>query len=328
MRIAVLGGGAWGTAIALVAASRHEVGLFVRDPVQAEALRQGRENKRYLPGFLLPENVQASADLAEILGPGPQLIVIATPTNAMRSAMQAMAGGGTAAPLVWLCKGFERDTGFLAHQIAAQELGGHPAGPLSGPSFAQEVAAGQPTALTVAGSEPLCEVVTAAFHAGALRVYATDDVTGVEVGGAVKNVMAIATGIADALRLGNNARAALITRGLAEITRLGVALGARAETFMGLTGVGDLLLTCTGELSRNRQVGLRLGQGVPLARALSELGHVAEGVWSAPEVARRAEEVGVEMPITRAVCAVLADRLTPQAALEQLLARDPRREDE
>jgi glycerol-3-phosphate dehydrogenase (NAD(P)+) len=174
----------------------------------------------------------------------------------------------------------------------------------------------------------LCDVVTVVFHAGALRVYATDDVTGVEVGGAVKNVMAIATGIADALQLGNNARAALITRGLAEMTRLGVALGARTETFMGLTGVGDLLLTCTGELSRNRQVGLRLGEGVTLARALSELGHVAEGVWSAPEVARRAAEVGVEMPITRAVCAVLADRLTPQAALEQLLARDPRREGE
>jgi len=328
MRIAVLGGGAWGTAIALVAASRHEVDLYVRDPVQADALRNARENKQYLASFRLPENVRASAELVGVLDAAPHLILIATPTSGLRATMQALARFGASAPLAWLCKGFERDTGLLGHQIAAQELGAHPAGPLSGPSFAQEVAAGQPTALTVAGSGALCDVVTAAFHAGAVRVYATDDVTGVEVGGAVKNVMAIATGIADALHLGNNARAALITRGLAEITRLGIALGARAETFMGLTGVGDLLLTCTGELSRNRQVGLRLGQGISLARVLAELGHVAEGVWSAPEVARRARELGVEMPITEVVCAVLADRLTPQAALEQLLARDPRREDE
>jgi len=328
MRIAVLGGGAWGTAIALVAASRHEVDLFVRDPVQADAVRNAHENTQYLAGFRLPENVRASAELAGVLGAAPQLILIATPTSGLRATMQALARFGASAPVAWLCKGFERDTGLLGHQIAAQELGALPAGPLSGPSFAQEVAAGQPTALTVAGSGAVCDVVTAAFHAGAVRVYATDDVTGVEVGGAVKNVMAIATGIADALHLGNNARAALITRGLAEITRLGIALGARAETFMGLTGVGDLLLTCTGELSRNRQVGLRLGQGISLARVLAELGHVAEGVWSAPEVARRARELGVEMPITEVVCAVLADRLTPQAALEQLLARDPRREDE
>jgi glycerol-3-phosphate dehydrogenase (NAD(P)+) len=325
MRLAVLGGGAWGTAIALVAANRHEVGLFVRDRAQAEAVRGG-ENKRYLPGFLLPGSVVVDSNLAAILAAEPELLVIATPTSGLRATMQELAHVGAPAPVVWLCKGFERDTGLLAHQVAAQELGPRPAGPLSGPSFAQEVAAGQPTALTVAGSGDLCEIVTAAFHTGALRVYATDDVTGVEVGGAVKNVMAIATGIADALRLGNNARAALITRGLAEITRFGVALGARAETFMGLTGVGDLLLTCTGELSRNRQVGLRLGHGVPLERALADIGHVAEGVWTAPEVARRAVQAGVEMPITAAVCAVLAGALTPQAALEKLLARDPRRE--
>ncbi|HUL63823.1 MAG TPA: NAD(P)H-dependent glycerol-3-phosphate dehydrogenase [Burkholderiaceae bacterium] len=328
MRIGVLGGGAWGTAIAFVAANRHEVALFVRDPVQADVLRADRENKRYLPGFRLPEHVRASADLSEVLGADPQLIVVATPTSGLRATLRALPRHGVKAPVVWLCKGFERDTGYLGHQVAAEELGDHQAGPLSGPSFAQEVAAGRPTALTIAGGALLCDIATAAFHAGAVRVYATDDVTGVEVGGAVKNVMAIATGIADALRLGNNARAALITRGLAEMTRLGVALGARAETFMGLTGVGDLLLTCTGDLSRNREVGLRLGQGTPLARALAEIGHVAEGVWSAPEVARRARELGVEMPITQAVCAVLAGHLTPQNALEKLLARDPRREDE
>ncbi|HTT13839.1 MAG TPA: NAD(P)H-dependent glycerol-3-phosphate dehydrogenase [Burkholderiaceae bacterium] len=326
MRIAVLGGGAWGTAMALVAAGRHEVALFVRDPAQAEAVRFERENRRYLPGFRLPAELLASADLSAVLANDPELIVVATPTSGLRAAMRALAQHHVTAPVLWLCKGFERDTGLLGHQIAAQELGAHPAGVLSGPSFAQEVAAGLPTALTVAGSGAVCDIATVAFHAGALRVYATDDLTGVEVGGAVKNVMAIATGIADALQLGNNARAALITRGLAEIIRFGVALGARAETFMGLAGVGDLLLTCTGELSRNRQVGLRLGQGVPLARTLADIGHVAEGVWSAPEVARRAQEAGVDMPITHAVCAVLAGRLSPQAALELLLARDPRRE--
>lgn len=326
MRIAILGGGAWGTAIARIAAGRHEVWLFARDAAQARALNETRENTRYLPGFSLPDAVRASASLAEVLGADPEIIVIATPTSGLRTTMRAVAQSGAGAPVIWLCKGFERDSGLLAHQIAVQELGTRPSGPFSGPSFAQEVAAGLPTALTIAGEAALCDITTEAFHGGALRVYATDDVTGVEVGGAVKNVMAIATGIADALALGNNARAALITRGLAEITRLGVALGARVETFMGLTGLGDLILTCTGELSRNRQVGLRLGEGVPLARALAELGHVAEGVWSAPAVAQRARAAGVEMPITDAVCAVLADHLAPQAALELLLARDPRRE--
>lgn len=326
MRIAVLGAGAWGTTIALAAAERHALWLFARDTDQAQELRTKRENTRYLPGFALPTAVHVTPNVAEALGSQPELAVIATPTSGLRASLRAIATAGLRAPVIWLCKGFERDTGWLAHQVAAAELPGVPAGPLSGPSFAEEVAAGRPTALTVAGPAQVCDIATAAFHTGALRIYATDDVTGVEVGGAVKNVMAIATGIADALGLGNNARAALITRGLAEMTRLGVALGARAETFMGLTGVGDLLLTCTGDLSRNRQVGLRLGKGTPLNEALAALGHVAEGVWSAPEVARRAREAGVDMPITAAVCAVLAGKLTPEAALAALLARDPRRE--
>jgi len=326
MRIAVLGAGAWGTAVAIAAGARHDVWLHARDGDQAAAIQRGRENARYLPGQPLPPGVRVSSEFAEVLGTNPDLIAVATPTSGLRATLRALAGAAARAPLVWLCKGFERDTGLLAHEIAEDELGPHPAGPLSGPSFAQEVAQGLPTALTVAGGESLCEVVTAALHAGALRLYASDDVTGVEVGGAVKNVMAIATGIADALRLGDNARAALITRGLAEVTRLGVALGARTETFMGLTGVGDLILTCTGELSRNRQIGLMLGAGIPLAQALQRVGHVAEGVWTAPEVARRANDAAVEMPITRSVCAVIDGRLTPQAALERLLAREPKRE--
>jgi glycerol-3-phosphate dehydrogenase (NAD(P)+) len=330
-KVAVLGAGAWGTAIACALAPRHAATLWARDAAQAECLRTGRENARYLPGIALPDSLAIESELARAVQfAGDGLLVIATPTGALRETLRALAPLAPRAAIVWLCKGFERDSGKLAHQVVAEELGAtrlrDAAGPLSGPSFAEEVARGLPTALAVAGGAAFCETVTRAFHGGALRIYSTDDLIGVEVGGAVKNVMAIATGIADALGLGNNARAALITRGLAEITRLGVALGARAETFMGLTGVGDLILTCTGELSRNRKMGLMLGRGLPLAQALAELGHVAEGVWSAPAVAARAAQAGVEMPLTQAVCAVLDGRLAPRAALDRLLARDPKRE--
>ncbi|MCS6944328.1 MAG: NAD(P)H-dependent glycerol-3-phosphate dehydrogenase [Sutterellaceae bacterium] len=327
MRIAVLGAGAWGTALAVAAAARHDVRLYARDAAQAAQMQARRENARYLPGVALPTALTVTADLQGAVRDA-ELLVVATPVSGLRSTLAALRATPAHVPVIWLCKGLERGSGWLPHQIAREELGARAAGPLSGPSFAQEVAAGLPTALTVAGEAAFCERVTAAFHGGALRIYSTDDVVGVEVGGAVKNVLAIATGIADALALGQNARAALITRGLAEIVRLGVALGARAETFMGLTGVGDLILTCTGELSRNRQVGLALGRGMRLTEALAALGHVAEGVWTAPAVAARAAALRVEMPITAAVCAVLEQRLTPQAALAQLLAREPRREHE
>jgi glycerol-3-phosphate dehydrogenase (NAD(P)+) len=325
-RVAVLGAGAWGTAAACVLAARHEVLLWARDPAQAQAISAARENARYLPGIALPAALAVTADWSRAAAHAAALVAIATPTAGLRPTLRALHADGGAAPVVWLCKGFEQGTHALAHQIAAQELPGRAAGPLSGPSFAEEVARGLPTALTVAGSPEFCAHATAVFHAGALRIYSTSDVTGVEVGGAVKNVLAIATGIAEALGLGLNARAALIARGLAEIARLGVALGARAETFMGLAGVGDLILTCTGDLSRNRKVGLLLGQGLSLAQALEKIGHVAEGVWSAPAVAHRAAEAGVEMPLTAAVCAVLDGRATPRAALAQLLARDPKAE--
>jgi glycerol-3-phosphate dehydrogenase (NAD(P)+) len=325
MNIAVLGAGAWGTAIACALAPRHAVRLWGRDAAQVEAINAARVNARYLPGQPLPAALTVTADLDHAVE-GAELAVVATPTGALRGILRALALPALI-PLVWLCKGLERDSGMLAHQVVAAELGAaRAAGPLSGPSFADEVARGLPTALTVAGEPAFCALVTRVFHAGALRIYSTDDVVGVEVGGAVKNVLAIATGIADALGLGMNARAALITRGLAEITRLGVALGARAETFTGLTGMGDLILTCTGELSRNRRVGLMLGQGRTLADALAELGHVAEGVWSAPAVGARAAALGVDMPITAAVCAVLDGRITPRDALQRLLAREPKSE--
>ena len=328
MKIAVLGAGAWGTAVACAATARHSVILYARDGTQCAAMRADRENRRYLPGVSLPGQIELSSSFDDALRHARDgLLIIATPTDALRGVLHALRGERCLPPLVWLCKGFEKAGGRLAHEVVREEIGVHvDAGPLSGPSFAQEVARGLPTALTVAGPAGFCDLVTEALHGGALRIYSTDDVVGVEVGGAVKNVLAIATGICDALELGLNARAALITRGLAEMTRLGCALGGRPDTFMGLTGVGDLILTATGDLSRNRRIGLELGRGASKDEAMARLGHVAEGVHSAHAVRGRARAAGVEMPITEAVCAVLDGALSPSQALDRLLAREPKRE--
>ena len=330
MNIAVLGAGAWGTAIASVLSARHSVVLYARNAAQCALLARERVNSRYLPHLALPPALQIKDDFNDAVrhvASHDGLILIATPTDALRSIVHGVHDIAPAAPFVWLCKGFEQSSGQLPHQIVREECGDmRDAGPLSGPSFAIEVARGLPTALTVAGPPPFCERVTAMLHGVPLRIYSTDDVVGVEVGGAVKNVMAIATGISDALELGLNARAALITRGLAEMTRLGIALGARAETFMGLTGLGDLILTATGDLSRNRSVGLALGRGATTASAVADLGHVAEGVRSAHAVLRRARQCEVDMPVTEAVCAVLDGALTPSEALYALLAREPKAE--
>jgi len=327
VNLAVLGAGAWGTALAAALAPRHEVLLWARDSRAAQALAASRRNSRYLPEFELPPALRFTADLAVAVAHARSgLLLIATPTAALRGLLRQLHGRSPLPPLVWLCKGLEQGSAAMAHEIVADELGGHAAGPLSGPSFAQEVARRLPTALVVAGHDDFCRLVTDTLHDPVLRIYSTGDVVGVEVGGAVKNVLAIATGICDALALGHNARAALITRGLAEVSRFGVALGALPATFMGLTGIGDLILTCTGELSRNRQVGLLLGRGMALAAALERVGHVAEGVWSAPAVASRAEALGVQMPLTEAVCTVLDGTASPRQALERLLARDPKRE--
>ena len=325
MNVTILGAGAWGTALAVAAAPRHALLLWARDAQQARAIQVARENTRYLPGAVLPAALSIDADLSRALAHGEHgLFIIATPMSALREMLAALPKG---ARVLWLCKGFEAVTGALGHEIAAATRPDLHAGVLSGPSFAQEVARAQPTALVAASSEAaLAEDAAAVFHSETLRIYTSADPIGVEIGGAVKNVMAIATGIADGMALGLNARAALITRGLAEMTRLGMALGARAETFMGLSGLGDLVLTATGDLSRNRQVGLRLAQGAPLAQILAQLGHVAEGVFSAPVVLQRARAAGVEMPITQAVAAVLDGSLTPRAALEALMARDARAE--
>jgi glycerol-3-phosphate dehydrogenase (NAD(P)+) len=329
MNIAVLGAGAWGTAIAVTLAARHSVVLYARSVDQCERLARDRVNERYLPPVPIPESLQITSDLREAVGHASinGLTLIATPTDALRSIVRDAQSAAPKTPVVWLCKGFERSTGLLPHQIVHDECGVlEDAGPLSGPSFALEVARGLPAALTVAGAPAFCERVTDAMHSAALRIYSTDDVIGVEVGGAVKNVLAIATGISDALNLGLNARAALITRGLAEMTRFGIALGGRAETFMGLTGIGDLILTATGDLSRNRKVGLAIGRGTAAATAVATSGHVVEGVCSAHAVLAAARRLKIDMPITEAVCAVLDGALTAAEGLHALLAREPKAE--
>jgi len=290
-------------------------------------MQKTRRNDRYLPGRAFDPALRVTSDLQEALEHASDgLLFVAVPIASLRGLLGQLRQHAFAGPCIWLCKGLEPTTGLLAHQIVAEELPHNSAGPLSGPSFAEEVAQGLPTALVVAGTEELCQRVTHAVHGGNLRIYSTDDVVGVEVGGAVKNVMAIATGIADALHLGHNARAALITRGLTETRRFGLALGARSETFTGLTGLGDLILTATGDPSRNRRIGLALGNGVALTDALAGLGHVAEGVWSAPAIVARARALQIEMPISQAVCAVLEGAISPRDAVERLLSRDPRAE--
>ncbi|MDH5535812.1 MAG: NAD(P)-dependent glycerol-3-phosphate dehydrogenase [Betaproteobacteria bacterium] len=327
MKIAVLGAGAWGTAVAILLAERHDVALWARDAAQCAAMRAARRNERYLSGFTLPGAIQITDDLANAVS-GCGIALVAVTTAGLRETLRRCRETRAEAPVIWLCKGFEREQAKLPHQVCAEELGADArCGVLSGPSFAEEVARGQPTAVTLASTDAaLAREATRELHGTALRVYSSTDVIGVEVAGAVKNVMAIAAGICDGLRLGNNARAALITRGLAEITRLGVALGGRTETFMGLAGAGDLILTCTGELSRNRRVGLKLAQGTPLAEILAHLGHVAEGVYTAHEVARLARSRNVDMPITRAVCRVLAEPAAAPVAVKELLEREPKSE--
>jgi glycerol-3-phosphate dehydrogenase (NAD(P)+) len=337
-RITVLGAGAWGTAVAIALAARHDVLLWGRNAEAMDLIAQARDNRAYLPGFALPPALGVTADLHAGLGhvspsdgDGAPLLIAACPVAGLRPLLEQLKTMSASMPIpnvVWLCKGFENGTGLLPHQVVRAVLGDGVAGAvLSGPSFAQEVARGLPCALTAASdSQALRDTVVALVHGGNIRVYSSDDLVGVEVGGAVKNVLAIATGAADGLGLGLNARAALITRGLAEITRLGVALGGNLSTFMGLTGMGDLILTCTGDLSRNRRVGLELARGKRLDAIVAELGHVAEGVPCARAVRELAARLGVDMPITNAVAGVLFDGDDPRAMVAQLLARDPRGE--
>jgi len=337
MKVTLLGAGSWGTAMAAQAA-RHladaEVCLWSRSPEQLDAIRQAGENKDYLPGTVLPKSLQFEPHFDKAIErlSSDDLLVIATPMSGLSDTIaKVLLLAKHPLNIVWLCKGLEPATALLPHQVVERQDRlhnhglQHSYGALSGPSFAREVGEGMPCALTIASkSTALCEVVQTAFHHGNMRIYASDDLIGVELGGAIKNVLAIAAGIGDGLDLGLNARAAVLTRGLAEMMRLVKVAGGRPETCMGLTGVGDLILTATGDLSRNRRVGLLLAAGKPLPEILNDLGHVAEGVLCASAVGNLAARLGVEMPITAMMGEVLAGKLSPAEAVTKLMGRDPK----
>ncbi len=327
MKLAILGAGAWGTALAISLAGRHPSTLWGRNPAVMADMRAARTNARYLPNHVLPPPLAVTADLAEAVSDA-ELALLAVPVAGLRETLQALVRCRPKMPLVWACKGFDPESGFLPHQIVAETVpAGTHSGVLSGPSFAEEVASGLPAAVTLASLHPGFARDTArALHGHRLRLYSSTDLVGVEIAGALKNVIAIAAGLSDELGLGLNARAALVTRGLAEIARLGVALGGRSETFMGLSGLGDLVLTCTGALSRNYRVGQGLARGNGLSDVLDSLGHVAEGVTSAASAAALARHHQVEMPITEAVRAVLEGTVSVHEAVELLLSREPRSE--
>ena len=309
MKISLLGAGAWGTAFAILFAnSGHSVKLWCRNQQLAQQMQNQRINNKLLPDFILPKNIAVTANFDDLFVDNfADLILIATPTAALRSNLELIKSKiATQIPILWACKGFETQSSLLPHQIVSEifDNPNYPMAVLSGPSFAQEVAQSQPTAVSLAANDiNLAQNLANALHSENFRIYSNDDLIGVEVGGACKNVLAIATGICDGLNFKFNTRAALITRGLAEIARLGVTMGGKHQTFLGLSGIGDILLTCTGDLSRNRQVGLQLAQGKTLSKILQDLGHVAEGVFTAKEMFNLSQKYNVEVPICQSVMA-------------------------
>jgi glycerol-3-phosphate dehydrogenase (NAD(P)+) len=326
-KIAVLGAGAWGTALAMNLSQRHQVSLWARNAGHVSGMRKARANPLYLGDFKFNDQLAIEDDLSVALD-GADLILSVVPTAGFRDILKDIKKLGSSLPIIWAHKGLEPQSAKLPYEVALEELGNdHHWGALSGPSFAAELVRGLPTAVTLAANHAdFSNEAAQLIHGANLRVYNTTDVVGVSIGGAVKNVMAIAAGISDGMGFGNNARAAMITRGLTEMTRFGVALGAKTETFMGLAGVGDLILTCTGQYSRNREVGLQLASGKNLDDVLKGLGHVAEGVNTAREVMRRAQSIGVDMPITYEVNQVLTHGKSAQDAVMDLLGREQKPE--
>lgn len=328
IRCAVIGAGAWGTALAdLLAGAGHQVTLWAREADVVEAVNQRHRNDRFLPGPALAESLRATSDAAEAVGDA-EVVTYVAPSHVLRDVVRSHAGAvpGNAAVVV-ATKGIERESLAIMTDVVGEELPGRRVAALSGPSFAAEVAGRQPTAVVAASDDlEFARHVQRIFSTDYFRVYAHDDVTGVELGGALKNVMAVATGMAEGLGLGYNSRAALITRGLAEMTRLGVALGANPATFAGLAGMGDLVLTCTGSLSRNRSVGMEVGEGKSLGEVLAGRETVAEGVTTARSAASLAAREGVEMPIVSAVHRILFEGQSPRHAIEDLMRRDLRAE--
>jgi glycerol-3-phosphate dehydrogenase (NAD(P)+) len=329
LRLAVIGAGSWGTALAALAV-RNGVPtvLWGRDPEQAATINREHRNARYLPGVALPEGLRATADLRVALADA-DLVLVVVPSHAFTATLQALAPHRPAhAGVAWATKGFEPGTGRFLHEVAGEILGPDvPLAIVTGPSFAREVAQGLPTAVTVhSDRHDFARTVARTLHGPTFRAYTGNDVQGAELGGAMKNVLAVATGVADGMNLGLNARAGLITRGLNEMLRLNAALGGRPETLMGLAGLGDLVLTCTGDLSRNRRLGLALGRGQSLPDAVAEIGQVIESVDTADEVMRLANRLGVELPISALVQRVLHEEITPAESLRQLLARQQKPE--
>jgi glycerol-3-phosphate dehydrogenase (NAD(P)+) len=328
-RLAVLGAGSWGTALAALAARNgiHTV-LWGRDVAQMAEMAAERANRRYLPGIPLPEKLTLSSDLDEAVGQCDDVLLV-VPSQAFRATLRQIRPlCRDTGRLAWATKGLEPGTRHLLHQVVAEEWGAeYPHAVISGPTFAKEVARGLPTAMTVASNDPAtANHFAALLRDGTVRAYTSDDMVGVELGGAIKNVLAVAAGIADGLGYGANTRAALITRGLAEMMRLGVVMGGHPETFMGLAGLGDLVLTCTDDQSRNRRVGLALGRGATLDEAIASVGQAVEGVKSAPEIRQVARDRGVDMPITEQVNRVLFEMVPPAEAVKALLGRDPKPE--
>ena len=327
--IAVLGSGSWGTALAaLVARNGHRTVIWGRDPAQIESINRRHENSRYLPGIALPESQVATGDLGEAVA-GADLVLVVTPSHAFTETLKALAPHRRAhAGVAWATKGFEPGSGRFLHEVAGDVLGaGVPLAVVTGPSFAKEVAQGLPTAVTVhSDDEEFTRQVAEALHGPTFRAYTGNDMLGAELGGAMKNVLAVATGVADGMQLGLNARAGLITRGLNEMLRLNAALGGRAETLMGLAGLGDLVLTCTGDLSRNRRLGLALGRGQSIKEAVAAIGQVVESVQTADEVMRLGGRHGIELPISDLVHRVLHEEITPIEGLKRLLGREQKPE--
>ena len=327
--VAVLGAGSWGTALAaLIARHGHPTVLWGRDEVVVEAIGRDHQNPRYLPGIALPDTLRATTDLAQALA-GCDLVLVVVPSHAFAETLRLLAPLRPAhAGVAWATKGFEPGSGRFLHEVAAEVLGVDvPLAVVTGPSFAKEVAEGLPTALTVHSEDPVfCQQVADALHGPAFRAYTGDDMCGAELGGAMKNVLAVATGVADGMGLGLNARAGLITRGLNEMLRLNIGIGGRPETLMGLAGLGDLVLTCTGDLSRNRRLGLALGRGQSIEDAVRAIGQVVESIQTADEVMRLAQRHGIELPIAENVRDVLHGDITPAEGLKRLMARERKAE--
>ncbi len=329
LSVAVLGAGSWGTALAaLIHRHGSPTTLWGRDAAMVEAIATRHENSRYLPGIALPESLRATGSMAEALA-GADLVLVVVPSHAFTETLHALAPLRLAhAGVAWATKGFEPGSGRFLHEVAGEVLGeGVPLAVITGPSFAREVAAGLPTALTVHSEDAaFCQQVADILHGPAFRAYTGDDMRGAELGGAMKNVLAVATGVADGMGLGLNARAGLITRGLNEMLRLNIAIGGRPETLMGLAGLGDLVLTCTGDLSRNRRLGVALGRGQSIGDAVREIGQVVESIQTADEVMRQADAHGVELPISSNVRDVLHGDITPSEGLRRLMAREQKAE--